>query len=372
MRIKALCFVPVMILSLSACRTVPENLKENDSISSSREETTQIQKVACNNIYDDLNAALETGYEKISLPEKSRIPLIRPEGIYELELGYINSESSVDWLKNRVEMLYDALGFEFGGQTVTDELSAYRKDEHNDVSMLRYSQPYCRWEAALNGVSMLSDDITDTDTLFYDRSSADDLSETDVRIANKALLLADKIDSVTGGELDNVISDIYTLHTEAGVGYEVEIRKSYKGIGIQNLFSSYNTDTETEKGNDLLAVSMQTYLDLDSELDPEYFIGCNSYSVRSANKLDKVISFRSACDILERELAENVRFRFDTVLLMYEPRGESLSSEMTDPGAVKCIPKWFFISDSSSQSGEHSINYVTVDCRDGTVEVVMP
>ena len=345
---------------LTACQSVPGETEKQELV-----------KVAADRIYDDLGDALKTDYVKFSLPDRSQIPLIKPEGIYDLKLAYVNPETDVDWLSDRVDMLYDALGFKFRGETVKDELSAYRKDEHNDVSMLRYSQPYCRWEAALNGVSMLSDDITDTDTLFYDRSSADDLSETDVRIANKALLLADKIDSVTGGELDNTVSGIYTLHNASGVGYEVEIRKSYKGIGIQDLFSSYNTDTEAESGNDLLAEAMQTYLDLDSGLEPEYYVGCNSYSVKSADRLDRVISFKSACDILERELADYVRFKFDTVMLMYEPRGEALSSETTAPGTVSCTPKWFFISDSSFSSGLHSINYVTVDCSDGSVEVVM-
>ncbi len=332
----------------------------------------QYEYLPAEQLYSGLDAALETEYTKFTLPERSQIPVLNPEGIYELRLGYVNTECSVDWLKEKVDMLYEALGFEFGGRTVVDGYSAYRKDESNDVSMLGFSQTYCRWENTLNGVSMLNENIISYDTLFYDRSPAGGAGEAAEKLADRAIQIADKISGVTGDELDNTVSDICTLHTDTAVGYEIGIRKSYKGIGIQDLFSSHITDTETSPGNDLLAVSMQSYIDLDSDLGPEYYVGCNSYNVQSADKLEKAVSFRSACDILERELAEYVRFKFDTVMLMYEPRGKALSSEMTAPETVSCVPKWFFISDSSSQSGSHSIDYVTVDCRDGSVEVEMP
>ena len=93
------------------------------------------------------------------------------------------------------------------------------------------------------------------------------------------------------------------------------------------------------------------------------------------------IAFKSTCDILESELAENTNFEFDDVKLWYEPRGaiidlsdSSVSTYDAHDGnkTIKCTPKWYFISDESSEAELHMINYITVDCVTGEIEVFFP
>ena len=67
-------------------------------------------------------------------------------------------------------------------------------------------------------------------------------------VGDKAKTLADTFSNVLGEELDNVVSDGYIITTDSGVGYEIEIQKAYKGIGIQNVFSSNADDTLFVKG----------------------------------------------------------------------------------------------------------------------------
>ena len=356
---------------MTSCQPVPDNLKSSES-KPSIVNNSQAGKVSYDHIYDDMGTALETEYSKLKLPDRSQIPIIKPDGIYELELGYLNSDGNTEWMKEKVEKIYEELGFSFSGETVIDEGTAYKKDMKNDISIMRYSQPYCRWAEFEKGVSMLAESIISIDTLYCDRSSDKETSSEIKKVVSKAEQLSNDIGRVMGDELENTVSDIYTIHTPESIGYEAEIRKTYKGIGIQDLISKKDNSSEFEEADQLLAVSMQTYLDFDSEIQPEYYVGCNSYSVKNDKRLDDVLSFKAACDILEQKLAENVMFEFDTVLLMYEPRGKTLSNELIDPGVIKCKPKWYFISDNSFESGLHSIYYVTVDCEDGIVEVVMP
>ncbi len=75
---------------------------------------------------------------------------------------------------------------------------------------------------------------------------------------------------------------------------------------------------------------------------------------------------------MESELAENTNFKFDDVKLWYEPRSSIGVLEEANKN-IKCTPKWFFISDNEEDSGlHHAINYVTVDCVTGEIEVFFP
>ncbi|MEO3155932.1 hypothetical protein ABHC51_11215 [Ruminococcus bicirculans (ex Wegman et al. 2014)] len=90
-----------------------------------------------------------------------------------------------------------------------------------------------------------------------------------------------------------------------------------------------------------------------------------------AEKIDKMLSFKGACDLLEENLADKIDIQFDDVKLMYEPRGESTEvGESADN--ICCTPKWYFIIDDKQPTGLHAINYVTVDCVTGEIYVLIP
>lgn len=188
--------------------------------------------------------------------------ICKPDGVYDLELAYINAENDMDWLSSKVEELQSALNIKIDGKIETVEDQAQLQDEHNKLKITRFAQPYCCWEASENGV---------------------------------------------------------------------------------------NT----------------------ADADPEYYIGCNAFKVAKAEKIDKMLSFKGACDLLEENLADKIDIQFDDVKLMYEPRGESTEvGESADN--ICCTPKWFFIIDDKQPTGLHAINYVTVDCVTGEIYVLIP
>lgn len=65
--------------------------------------------VSSENIYDSFDAAFEKEYTKFKLPEKSAVSICKPDGVYDLELAYINAENDMDWLSSKVEELQSAL-----------------------------------------------------------------------------------------------------------------------------------------------------------------------------------------------------------------------------------------------------------------------
>ena len=114
-----------------------------------------------------------------------------------------------------------------------------------------------------------------------------------------------------------------------------------------------------------------------SDYNLNYYVSCDNYTPVKEEPIEKIISFKGACDILEEELASNVSMEFDDVKLWYEPRGTILDATTEDgldgSKTTRCTPKWFFISDNEEDSGlHHAINYVTVDCVTGEIEVFFP
>ena len=155
---------------------------------------------------------------------------------------------------------------------------------------------------AKNGVNTADADADNMELFYLDRPTSENADSGLLSAADKAKTLADTFSKVLGEELDNVVSDGYIITTDSGVGYEIEIQKAYKGIGIQNVFSTNADDTLFVKGNALMTYSMQTYTDLDANFGPEYYIGCNAFKVAKAEKIDKMLSFKGACDLLEEIL----------------------------------------------------------------------
>ena len=72
-------------------------------------------KVPVEHILDDFDEAFETEYSKFKLPKKSSVIINQPEGVYDLELKYVNSEKSLEWLKEKVFKLAEIFNVENNG-----------------------------------------------------------------------------------------------------------------------------------------------------------------------------------------------------------------------------------------------------------------
>lgn len=354
-------------LTLTSCVNTPDSIKSNKHSANTNSGEIYVE---ADHIYDSFDAAFETDYSKFKLPEKSDVSICKPNGVYDLELAYINADNDIDWLSEKVTELQSALEIDISGKVETAADIAELKDSHSKISITRYANPYCCWQASETGVSMINSGGADIQLFYLDRPTRDKADSDLLSAAEKAVSLANTFSQVLGEELDNSASDGYIIKTENGTGYELEIQKSYKGIGIQNLISKYSNATFV-KGNTLMSASMQTYVNFNSELEPEYYVGCNAFKVAKAEPIDEMISFKGACDLLEENLADKIDIQFDDVKLMYEPRGTEL--EMTDtPENITCTPKWYFIIDDDQSDDMHTINYITVDCVSGEIFVQIP
>lgn len=137
-------------VALSACENTPDNIRSNKH---SAEVDSGEAYVSSENIYDSFDAAFEKEYTKFKLPEKSAVSICKPDGVYDLELAYINAENDMDWLSSKVEELQSALDIKIDGKIETVEDQAQLQDEHNKLKITRFAQPYCCWEASENGVN---------------------------------------------------------------------------------------------------------------------------------------------------------------------------------------------------------------------------
>ena len=81
--------------------------------------------------------------------------------------------------------------------------------------------------------------------------------------------------------------------------------------------------------------------------------------------MEKIISFKGACDLLEENLGDAAHYNFEKVVLMYEPRADC--SAGVDLPNIKCRPKWYFMT-FSEDFFFNGMNCFTVDCMTGTIE----
>lgn len=363
------------LLLSTSCAETPDSVKSNTH---SLNTDTEASYVSPEQIYNGVDSAYETDYTKFKLPEKDCVNTEIPDGIYNLELSYANSDMDYDVMTSAVEKLNVALSMSIDGTVSVSDGFATLENGGEKIKIEQYSRPYCCWQASETGINTANDNVSSTQLIYLNRTSKSSESGVDEglkKAADSAKSMADNIGEILGDELDNTVTDGYIYSGENGsdVGYEIEIGKSYKGVDIQNVISRYADDSAYADGKSLMSIAMQTYVDFDSSMNPEYYVGCNAFKIAKAEPIEKVISFKGACDILEEQLADNVSLEFDDVKLMYEPLGTLADSgESTVAENIVCTPKWYFIIDDNQSDGLHAIDYVTVNCVTGEICVIVP
>ena len=359
----------IAICLLSSCAQTPENIEgANHNI-----DLKSTNKVSVEHILDDFDEAFKTEYTKFKLPDKSSVIINQPEGVYDLELKYVNSEKSLEWLKEKVFKLAEIFNVENNGNAENIGNIGYCLE--NDKGKVRadvFSEPYyCTKD------NMEWDLMNVTQVEYIDRINPEKRDKKYKNIIEKAQKLSNEINSLMDGALINNAIEIYIKNYKNKIYYDIYLQPTYKGLGIQCITPTYSNGDIFEGDNALMTMSMYMNIMYDSDLNLIAYISSNNYTPVKEEVIDKLISFKGACDILEEELASNVRMEFDDVKLWYEPRGTILDATTEDgfdgSKTTKCTPKWFFISDNEEDSGlYHAINYVTVDCVTGEIEVFFP
>ena len=358
----------IAVVVLSSCAQTPDSIQGNNY----NTDLNLNDKVPVEHILDDFDEAFETEYSKFKLPKKSSVIINQPEGVYDLELKYVNSENSLEWLKEKVFKLAEIFNVENNGNAENIGNIGYCLE--NDKGKVRadvFSEPYyCLnddWDINLMNIYKIE---------HLDRIKLNDVNNKYIEITNKSIEYANKVCSVFGGSFSNNAMDLYIRDYKDKIFYELSLQPTYKNVGLQCISPTYNKDY-TENDNIIIADAFDIRLLYDKNLKLNLYYGCNNYTPVKSEPLDKIVSFKGACDILEEELAPNVSMEFDDVKLWYEPRGTILDATTEDgfdgSKTTKCTPKWFFISDNEEDSGlYHAINYVTVDCVTGEIEVFFP
>ena len=351
--------------------TLTSCAQAHDSIQSNNHKTDSDNKysyVSVEHILDDFDEAFETEYTKFKLPDKSSVIINQPEGVYDLELKYVNSEKSLEWLKEKVYKLTETFNVKSYGNLESIGKTAYiLANENEQVRVDMFSEPYYYFskdEISLN-------DMTLEKIEYVDRIKEENLNKKYNKIIDKSVDCANKINKEFGGALTNIPFDLYIRNYIGEEFYELSLQPVYKGVGIQCITPTYNNEN-IENDNIIISDLFDMRLLYNTNLKLYLYVSCNNYTSSMSKPIDKIISFKGACDILEEELAPNVSMEFDDVKLWYEPRSSIGVLEEANKN-IKCTPKWFFISDNEEDSGlYHAINYVTVDCVTGEIEVFFP
>ena len=361
----------IVLCILSSCSQTPDNIQGNNH---NVDLNSENNKVSVEHILDDFDEAFETKYTKFSLPEKSKIIINQPEEVCDLELKYVNSDKSMNWLKEKTFELAKIFNVE-GNLNQLQNFRYYIENDKEKIYVSMFSEPYYCSKYALNHIDL--DAMNITKVKYLNRINTNKLDKECKDVVDHVIKLSDQINSIIEGELRNSPMDLYIKNYNGETFYIISMQPMYKGIGVQCITPTYYSGDIFEGDNALMTMSFYNRFLYDSKLNLHLLVSGDNYSSVKSEPIDKIISFKGACDILEEELASNVSMEFDDVKLWYEPRGTILdaTSEEGFDGSktTKCTPKWFFISDNDDDSNlYHAINYVTVDCVTGEIEVFFP
>ena len=365
---KQLIIIYLISICLSSCAQTPDSIQSNNHKTGS---DNKYSYVSVEHILDDFDEAFETKYTKFKLPDKSSVIINQPEEICDLELKYVNADKNTKWMKEKLTEL--ANFFDIPNKTqienVNNENSRFiMETADKSVDIILFSNPSYHLKYDLN----LTDLILKKSE-YIDRMNSKDNEEYKA-IVDKSVKLANEINNLMDGKLENNPTDLYIQDYNGQKFYELDLQQSYKGLAIQCISPKHPKDGMLLGDNAIMAMSMYSHLLYDSNLNLYFFNGCNNYIPIKEEQIENMISFKGACDILETELAENMTLEFDDVKLWYEPRGTILDATSEDgfdgSKTIKCTPKWFFVMDEED-GGWHGISYITVDCSTGEVEVVV-
>ena len=356
-----------IIIMLSSCSQTPDNIQGNNH---NVDLNSENNKVSVEHILDDFDEAFETKYTKFSLPEKSQVIINQPKKICDLQLDFLNKEKNLEWMSQKLSDLQTAFEHKIDGEIAVNETIVQIGGDNENVSVSGCSEPYSLWNFNSDVISYVNQNVVETEIVYIDRIPEKNIDCGLKSAMDKAINYAQNVKNVMKDELDVKLATGYILHGSDDLSYEIDLQKAYKGIGIMNLPPAYVNDYTIKEGTDLLTTYFETYIEFDSSLNPLFYNSCDCFTIKSEEELHKIISLKGACDILEKELGNNLNLQFDDIELMYEPRGYVPLENGTIEKHIQCVPKWFFMIDYS-EGIQHMLKFISVDCVTGEIEVVL-
>lgn len=353
------------VLLFTSCTHTPDSIKSNKHKADIPDGKDKAVSVSADGVWADINSAYDKKYTKFTLPDIAEVDTSVPEEICTFELEYINKNADENAFKEMLENAEKSIGVSLETEPEAASKNITHDDKNTRIKIRGYSAPYCHF--AYN----TTDNFDNMQDLKFFDVSENKSTETKEAV-DTAADFDNKIYSALGDELTAKPCDVFTFKSQNKKYSDIYFQKFYKGMGIQNVIAGSPDGDYNEDGNSVLALMLNDRATVDENNNIYYFSGPDAFTVKNEKKLDNVISFKSACDILENNLADNMNLEFKDIKLWYEPRGKYLSSEDTDPPEnIKCTPKWYFISENTIDGYLHTIEYITVDCQNGDIHVLV-
>ena len=347
-----ICILSAALL-LSSCGEVPENaVSSSGSVDTLNVGNTEKYTVSSGEAYSDVDAAYSAGYKKVGLPGRETLDTAGPDGVYELELETVNKSCDEAWKAKKAEELASLFG-------TKEETSGMK------IKTAKYSAAYMiDSKIKADAVTPLqADEIKSCEITEIDPKTLSAL-ESPLKEAVKITEgYNEKAKAILGDELDSVVFEAVRYIGENASGCGVHIQKAYKNVPILPYTPLAPIESMLEEKNEVYPLN--GYCFFNGDVRTVLYHPDNSYKAVRADKLEKIISFKGACDILEENLGEAAHYDFDKVALMYDPRVDTTKGE--DFPNISCRPKWYFIS-FAEDFFSHGMYCFTVDCTDGTIQ----
>lgn len=329
------------------------------------------------NAWSDTDAAYKTSYSKFKLPDKSALTHRDFDELYNATIKYSHyKDDDVEWLEPlfpKFEQLFDL------ADSVTPEVkdAVYSYNE-NSIGLTLSSLGSNYTNNKMIGKSAFEYRNSEINLYLMDQNKIPDGKNYSKNL-NTAQKLEDDVYSLLEDDLDHYPKFVQSYDDNY---YSIYFQPYYKNVGIENVVANISYVDEDYNGEDKenvsgVATQMQSHV-VFYKNELQAFYGSTFYKVADEQKIDKIISFKTACDILEKKLSSKMNLKFDDVELWYQPKGKSVNTSMKDNGLtdddkyITLTPKWYFIINDSSDTSGLLTYYISVDCQSGEVKVLLP
>lgn len=359
---------------LTSCTQAPESVKSNNH---KAEKVTNYKTLSSKDAWGDTDEAYKTKYKKFKLPDRSTFSHKDFDGLYDVTLTYVNNEDTDEWYEKHFPEFEKVMGISGSGKP---EMIG-----NNRAGQKTYGYTNDNYEIIMgifnNGDFVNLKMIQESESDFNSKSKRYILNQNEIPkgknisdLINKAEEISLKTDSALEYETENYPAFIQAYGENT---FKIYSQTYYRNVGIECVaVHSVDDDyLEDKDGNSILSSYMQNFTVFHDGKFQAYY-GNFGFKTVEAKNIEKIISFKSACDILEKELSPNMKLKFDEVELWYQPKGKDIDTSQDNYGIndknITLTPKWYFMINDKTDDHQYAVSYVTVDCQSGEVHVLLP
>ncbi|WP_028510974.1 hypothetical protein [Ruminococcus sp. NK3A76] len=276
-----------------------------------------VEYVETKDSYKNYEAVLNEEHSGFTLPDS--IDVVDTNELYVITLGYTNTEKSEDKLRENGELLIKGICGESkdGGKIVTAENGDPFRYEYSDADI------ECLYDL-FDGYIIRTGSMPELDYCNINEVFTDSTDEKTIELSGGNTTVKKCCDMIYD-TLNNKLSDVkggFELLPKRICSYD---SNGEKGLFVLNAFC-FNKIPIDYSLSPFLTEDTKTlvyYLDASSSVyitndkSPDYINSVSRFVLKDKKKIEKMVSFEGAVDILENELADNLYLEFDDAELIY-------------------------------------------------------